>query len=117
MKLQLVAGLAALTALAAAPALAQEAPAKDGAAAAAAQASGPLSVDKTPISESIKNEKAKAALEAALPPISQYYDQVGAMTLAQVAPMSQGALDDAKLKELQVKFASIRAGKYASAGP
>lgn len=112
MKMQVVAGLAALTALAAAPALAQEAPAaKDGAAAAAAQASGALSVDKTPISEIIKNEKAKAALEAALPPISQYYDQIGQMTLSQVAPMSQGAIDDAKLKAIQVEFDKINAGK------
>jgi hypothetical protein len=110
MKIQVAAGLVALATLAAAPALAQ-APAKDGAAAAAAQASGPLSVDKTPISEIIKNEKAKAALEAALPPISQYYDQVGAMTLAQVAPMSQGAIDDAKLKAIQVEFDKINAGK------
>ena len=112
MKIQVVAGIAALTALAAAPALAQQAPAaKDGAAAATAQATGALSVDKTPISDIIKNEKAKAALEAALPPISQYYDQIGQMTLAQVAPMSQGAIDDAKLKAIQVEFDKINAGK------
>jgi len=79
--------------------------------AATASASGGLSVEKTPIAELIKNEKAKAAIEAALPPITQYYDQIGAMTLAQVAPMSQGALDDAKLKALQAKFDEINAGK------
>lgn len=66
-----------------------------------------LSVETTPISEIIKNEKAKAALEAALPPISEYYDQIGAMTLKDVAPMSQGALDDAKLKELQTTFDTL----------
>ena len=66
-----------------------------------------LSVETTPISEIIKNGWAKAALEAALPPIAQYYDQVGSMTLKDVAPMSQGALDDAKLKELQTIFDSI----------
>jgi hypothetical protein len=66
-----------------------------------------LSVETTPISEIIKNEKAKAALEAALPPISEYYDQIGSMTLKDVAPMSQGALDEAKLKELQTTFDSI----------
>ena len=102
--------LAAALALAAtAPALAQEhkdhAPAGD---AAAAPASGKLSVETTPISEIIKNEKAKAALEAALPQIPQFYDQIATMTLAQVAPMSQGALDDAKLKELQAKFDEIK---------
>jgi hypothetical protein len=108
MKTKIAASLIALTTLAiAAPALAQ-APA---AATATASASGGLSVEKTPISEIIKNEKAKAALEAALPPITQYYDQIGGMTLAQVAPMSQGALDDAKLKELQATFDKINAGK------
>lgn len=95
-----------VVAAAAAPAIAQEhkdhaAPA-DGAA--AAPASGKLSVETTPISEIIKNEKAKAALEKALPPISQFYDQIATMTLSQVAPMSQGAIDDAKLKEIQAEF-------------
>lgn len=106
---KIAASLLAITAMAAAaPALAQApaAPAK-----AEAAAAGGLSVDKTPISEIIKNDKAKAALEAALPPISQYYDQIGSMTLAQVAPMSQGALDDAKLKALQVEFDKINAAK------
>jgi len=108
MKTKIAASLIALTSLAiAAPALAQ-APA---APAASASSSGPLSVDKSTVSDIIKNPKAKAALEAALPPISQYYDQIGGMTLAQVAPMSQGALDDAKLKELQAKFDEINAGK------
>ena len=108
MKTKIAASLIAITALAAAaPALAQapSAPAK------AEAASGGLSVEKTPISELIKNEKAKAAIEAALPPITQYYDQIGSMTLAQVAPMSQGALDDAKLKALQAEFDKINAGK------
>jgi hypothetical protein len=92
--------LAAALAVAAisAPALAQT-PAP-----AAAPMAGGLSVEKTPISEIIKNEQAKAVLEKALPPISQFYDQIGAMTLAQVAPMSQGAIDDAKLKEIQAEF-------------
>lgn len=99
---------AIVVAAAAAPAIAQEhkdhaAPA-DGAAAAAAPASGKLSVETTPIGDIIKNEKAKAALEKALPPISQFYDQIATMTLSQVAPMSQGAIDDAKLKEIQAEF-------------
>jgi hypothetical protein len=95
--------LAAALALAslAAPAFAQ-APAP-----AAPATGGPLSVQTSTVSEIIKNEKAKAALEKALPPITQFYDQVGAMTLAQLAPMSQGALDDAKLKELQAEFDKI----------
>lgn len=103
-----IAGLAALAALAAAPALAQgQAPAA-AQASANAQPSGALSVETTPIGELIKNEQAKAALEKALPEITQYYDQIGGMTLAQVAPMSQGALDDAKLKALQAEFDKIK---------
>jgi hypothetical protein len=111
MNTKIAASLIALTSMAiAAPALAQ-APAAPAAPAASASAAGALSVDKTTVADIIKNPKAKAALEAALPPISQYYDQIGGMTLAQVAPMSQGALDDAKLKALQVKFDEINAGK------
>ncbi len=89
----------------AAPAMAQDH--KDHAAA-AAPAAGKLSVESTPIGDIIKNEKAKAALEAALPEIPQFYDQIATMTLAQVAPMSQGALDDAKLKAIQAEFDKIQ---------
>jgi len=102
MKFVTLAALAAFAVAAAAPAVAQQAPA------AQAPAAGALSVEKTPISEIIKNEQAKAALEKALPEITQFYDQIGAMTLAQVAPMSQGALDDAKLKALQAEFDKIK---------
>jgi hypothetical protein len=102
MKFVTVAALAAFAVAAAAPAVARQAPA------AQAPAAGALSVEKTPISEIIKNEQAKAALEKALPEITQFYDQIGAMTLAQVAPMSQGALDDAKLKALQAEFDKIK---------
>ena len=95
--------LAAALAVAAisAPAVAQE---HQDHAPAAAPASGKLSVETTPIGDIIKNEKAKAILETALPPITQFYDQIATMTLSQVAPMSQGAIDDAKLKEIQAEF-------------
>lgn len=73
-----------------------------------AAAAGKISVETTPIGDLIKNPEAKAALEKALPQIAQFYDQIGTMTLAQVAPMSQGALDDAKLKELQAEFDKIK---------
>jgi hypothetical protein len=93
----------------AAPALAQDDHADHAAPAAdAAAPSGAISVETTPIGEIIKNEKAKAVLEAALPEIPQYYDQISTMTLAQVAPMSQGAIDDAKLKALQAEFDKIK---------
>jgi hypothetical protein len=105
MKTKLIAGLAALATLAAVPAFAQ-APASE--APAPAAAAGPLSVEKSPISQIIANPAAKAALEKAVPTIDQYYDQIKEMTLAQVAPMSQGALDDAKLKALQEEFDKIK---------
>lgn len=97
------AGLA-LAAAAVAPALAEEAAP---AAAPAAVASAKLSVETTPIGDIIKNEKAKAALEKQIPEITAYYDQIASMTLSQVAPMSQGAIDDAKLKAVQADFDSL----------
>ena len=98
-----IASVAALAvSLVAGAALAQ--PASAPAPAAPAEAKGKISVETTPISDLIKNAGAKAALEMVLPEISQYYDQLGPMTLKDVAPMSQGALDDAKLKQLQAEF-------------
>lgn len=76
--------------------------------AAAAPAAGKLSVETTPIGDIVKNEQAKAALEKAIPQIAQFYDQIATMTLSQVAPMSQGAIDDAKLKEIQAAFDAIK---------
>jgi hypothetical protein len=80
------------------------APAAAPAAAAPAAAPGKLSVSTSQIADIAKNPKAKAALEKLLPEIAQYYDQIGTMTLVDVAPMSNGALDDAKLKALQAEF-------------
>jgi hypothetical protein len=97
--------LAAALALAAvsAPAMAQ-----DHSAHAAAAAATKISVETTPVGDIIKNEAAKAALEKAVPQITQFYDQIATMTLSQIAPMSQGALDDAKLKELQAEFDKVQ---------
>ncbi|HEX4709522.1 hypothetical protein [Phenylobacterium sp.] len=103
MKTKLVAGIAALATLAALPAFAQ-APA----AAAAPAAAGPLSVEKTPIGTLWANPAAKAVLLKELPPLEQYIDQIKDMTLAQVAPMSQGAIDDAKLKTIQTELDAIK---------
>jgi len=105
MNTKLVAGLAALATLAAVPALAQT-PAP--AAPAAPMASGPMSVDKTTIGALWANPGSKAVLEKDVPGIEQYMDQIKDMTLAQVAPMSQGAIDDAKLKALQAEFDKIK---------
>ena len=96
-----IALLLAAAALLSTPAWAEEAPA-------ATAAAKPLSAADTPISELIKNPQAKAVLEKALPEIGAYYEQIGAMTLAQVAPMSQGAIDDAKLKEIQAELDKLR---------
>ena len=102
MKTKLVAGLAALATLAAVPAFAQT-PAP------APAAGGPLSVDKTTIGALWANPTSKAVLEKDVPGIEQYMDQIKDMTLAQVAPMSQGAIDDAKLKQIQADL--DKAGK------
>jgi hypothetical protein len=104
MNIKLVAGFAALATLAAVPAFAQ-APAP---AAAPAAPAGPLSVEKTPISTLWANPAAKAVLLKELPPLEQYIDQIKDMTLAQVAPMSQGAIDDAKLKAIQTQLDAIK---------
>jgi hypothetical protein len=73
-----------------------------------AQTPAKLSVETTKIAELVKNPAAKAALEKALPEIAPYYEQIGEMTLKEVAPMSQGAIDDEKLKALQVEFDKIK---------
>ena len=97
MKLKLVAGLAALATLAAAPVFAQ-APAASAPAAAAA-----LSVESTPIETIAANPAAKAVLDKDLPGLTTHeaYDQFKAMTLSQVAPMSQGAITPEALKTVQ----------------
>jgi hypothetical protein len=88
------AAIAALSLLAAAPAIAQT----------PAAPAAKVSVETTKISEIAKNPAAKAALEKVLPQIAEYYDQIGEMTLKEVAPMSQGALNDESLKTLQAEF-------------
>ena len=102
----LVAGLAALATLAAVPAFAQ-APAP-AAAPAAPAAAGKYSVEKTPIGTIWADPVGKAILLKQLPPLEQYMDQIKDMTLSQVAPMSQGAIDDAKLKAIQADLDAIK---------
>jgi hypothetical protein len=90
------------TALAQAPAAAP-APA----APAAATPAGKFSTKTSTINDIIKNPAAKAALEKVLPEISQYYDQIGGMTLVEVIPMSGGALTEAQVAAVQVEFDKI----------
>jgi hypothetical protein len=104
MKTRLIAGVAALAALAAAPAFAQQ----PAAPAAAPAAAGKYSVEKTPIGTIWADPKGKEVLLKQLPPLEQYMDQIKDMTLSQVAPMSQGAIDDAKLKAIQADLDAIK---------
>ncbi len=102
MKIKLVAGLAALATLAAVPAFPAFAQAP------AAAPAGKFSVEKTPIGTIWADPAGKAVLLKALPPLEQYMDQIKDMTLSQVAPMSQGAIDDAKLKEIQAELDKLK---------
>ena len=101
MKIQFVAGLAALATLAAVPAFAQAPAAGTTTTTTTTTMAGPMSVDKTTIGALMAKPAAKAVLEKDVPGIDQYLDQIKDMTLTQVAPMSQGAIDDAKLKQIQ----------------
>jgi hypothetical protein len=75
-----------------------------GPAAAQSAASRCLSVETTPIAEIARNPQARAALERVLPKIAGFYDTVGGLTLAELMPMTQGELDDAKMKQIQAAF-------------
>jgi len=105
MKTRIIAGLVAVAAIAAAPAFAV---AQDAKPAAPAAAAGKYSVDKTPIGTIWADPKGKEILLKQLPPLEQYMDQIKDMTLSQVAPMSQGAIDDAKLKAIQADLDGIK---------
>jgi len=63
---------------------------------------------KTPIAALEANPASKAVLVKGLHEIEQYMDQIKDMTLSQVAPMSQGAIDDAKLKAIQAELDKIK---------
>ena len=106
MKTKLFAAAAALTVLAAAPAFAQ-APAAP--APAAPAAAGALSVETTPIETIVANPAGKAVLDKDLPGLTTHeaYEQFKAMTLAQVAPMSQGAITPEALKTVQADLDKI----------
>lgn len=98
MKKTLAAGLVGLSLsfglMAAAPAMAQAAA---------------LSTDSTPIETLVANPAAKAVLEKNIPGISTHeaYEQFKAMTLTQVAPMSQGAVTDEIIKKVQADLDAL----------
>ena len=114
MKTTALAAAAVLAMLAAAPALAQApaatpAPAPSPAATPAPAAAGALSVDTTPIETLVANPAAKAVLDKDLPGLTTHeaYDQFKAMTLSQVAPMSQGAITPEALKTVQTDLDKV----------
>ena len=110
MKTNLFAAAAALSVLAAAPAFAQApAAAPAPAPAAAPAAAGALNVESTPIETIVANPAGKAVLDKDLPGLTSHeaYDQFKAMTLAQVAPMSQGAITPEALKTVQADLDKI----------
>ena len=110
MKTNLFAAAAALSVLAAAPAFAQAPAAPAPAAAPAAPAAaGALNVESTPIETIVANPAGKAVLDKDLPGLTTHeaYDQFKAMTLAQVAPMSQGAITPEALKTVQADLDKI----------
>ncbi len=104
MKRQIIAAMTVLACFAAAPAIAQA----QGSAAPSAAAPGHFSVDKTPIGVIWADPKGKEVLLKQLPPIGMYIDMIKDQTLAQVAPQSGGAIDDAKLKSIQADFDAIK---------
>ncbi|WP_411287018.1 hypothetical protein [Phenylobacterium sp.] len=104
MKTTVIAALAALVSLAAAPALAQTT------AAATASASAALNVETTPIEVIAANEKAKAVIDKELPGLTAHeaYPQFKQMTLQQLMPMSQGVITDEKLKTVQAELDKVK---------
>lgn len=98
MKNLLTAGLVGATlsfgALAAAPALAQDAHAGHGAAA---------SAENTPIADIAATPEGKAALDKNLPGLTSHeaYEQFKGMSLKQVQPMSGGQITDDQIKAVQ----------------
>ncbi|MBX9859206.1 MAG: hypothetical protein K2Y20_06395 [Sphingomonas sp.] len=105
--MKLIALAASLT-LVATPAFAQTAPAPAPTAAPAATAK--FGVD-TPIEQLVADEKAKAVLQTVLgADITQnpFYDQIKAMSFAQVQPLSQGQITDETMKKLAEGLAAIK---------
>ncbi|MBA3837500.1 MAG: hypothetical protein H2054_00360 [Sphingomonas sp.] len=110
--------VAALTLFAAAPALAQTTPTPTpapGATTATPPATAPAGAAKftvdTPIEQLVADEKAKAVLTSVLGgDITQnpFYDQIKAMSFAQVQPLSQGQITDELMKKLADGLAAIK---------
>lgn len=101
--------LPVLVALTAAPLAAQTAPAPAATPATTTAATAKFSLD-TPIETIAADPKGKAVLDTDLQNITAHpmYDQFKSMSLAQVQPMSQGALTDAALAKVKVDLEAIK---------
>lgn len=77
--------------------------------AAPATAAAKLGLD-TPVEELVANPKTKAVLDAELPTLAAHpsYELFKAMSLRQLAPMSQGALTEEMLQKLAPKLAAAQ---------
>jgi hypothetical protein len=73
-----------------------------------ARAPGAFRVETTKIGDLMADPAAKAVLLKVAPELEQYLDQIRDMTLSQVAPMSQGAIDQAKLEAIQAGLDAIK---------
>lgn len=111
--------LAAAAVLASGPALAQTAPAQDhsmhaghadhSAHAGHAAAQGKLSLD-TPVEAIVANPKGKAVFDAQLPGLTthEHYPMFKAMTLNQIAPMSNGQVSAEALAKVKADLEAIQ---------
>ena len=104
MKMRILVAAAAIYGLAAVSAVAQPQGAPPSA---GSKAAAKYSVDKTPVGVIWADPKGRAVLLKHLPPIEMYMDMIKDMTLAQVAPQSAGAIDDAKLKAIQADLDAL----------
>lgn len=107
--------VAALTLVAAAPVLAQTTPAPAPGVTTTPPAAAPAAAAKftvdTPIEQLVADEKAKAVLTSVLGgDITQnpFYEQIKAMSFAQVQPLSQGQITDETMKKLAEGLAAIK---------
>lgn len=64
----------------------------------------------TPVEQLMANPKTKAVLDADLPTLASHpsYDMFKAMSLNQLAPMSQGVLTDELLKKVAADLAAVK---------
>jgi hypothetical protein len=75
-------------------------------------ATGPLSVEKTPIGDLLASPTGKAVLTKDMPALITYegLDQIKGMTLRDISVYPEAQLDDAKLKAIQADLDAAAKG-------